>query len=45
MMHNSDTNLILIVDDTPTNLEVHSEALTDAGYDIAVAISGESAIK
>ncbi|BAY63956.1 response regulator receiver sensor signal transduction histidine kinase [Calothrix brevissima NIES-22] len=44
-MQNSDTNLILIVDDTPTNLEVLSEALTDAGFDVAVATSGESAIK
>jgi signal transduction histidine kinase len=44
-MQNLDTNLILIVDDTPTNLEVLSEALTDAGFDVAVATSGESAIK
>lgn len=44
-MQSSDTNLILIVDDTPTNLEVLSEALTDAGFDVAVATSGESAIK
>ncbi|MBD2357845.1 response regulator [Tolypothrix sp. FACHB-123] len=44
-MQNPETNLILIVDDTPTNLEVLSEALTDAGFDVAVATSGESAIK
>ncbi len=44
-MLNSNTNLILIVDDTPTNLEVLSEALTDAGFDVAVATTGESAIK
>jgi signal transduction histidine kinase len=44
-MYISNTNLILIVDDTPTNLEVLSEALTDAGFDIAVATSGESALK
>ena len=37
--------LILIVDDNPTNLEVMSEALSDAGYDIAIATSGERAIK
>jgi signal transduction histidine kinase len=44
-MQNSETNLILIVDDIPTNLEVLSEALTDAGFDVAVATTGESAIK
>ncbi len=44
-MQNSNTNLVLIVDDTPTNLEVLSEALTDAGFDVAVATTGESAIK
>ena len=44
-MQNLETNLILIVDDTPTNLEVLSEALTDAGFDVAVATNGESAIK
>lgn len=36
---------ILVVDDTPANLEVMSEALTDAGYEVAIAISGERAIK
>ncbi|WP_445635083.1 histidine kinase [Nostoc sp. DSM 114161] len=44
-MHLSDTNVILIVDDIPTNLEVLSEALTDAGFDVAVATSGESALR
>ncbi|MBU7586434.1 MAG: response regulator [Nostoc sp. TH1S01] len=44
-MQTSETNLILIVDDTPTNLEVLSEALTDAGFEVAVATSGESAIE
>ncbi|MDZ7962985.1 MAG: response regulator [Aulosira sp. DedQUE10] len=44
-MHNSETNLILIVDDTPTNLEMLSEALADAGFDVAVATTGEIAIK
>jgi signal transduction histidine kinase len=44
-MHNPETNLILIVDDTPTNLEVLSEALTDAGFDVAVATTGEGAIR
>jgi signal transduction histidine kinase len=36
---------ILIVDDSPTNLQVISEALTSAGFQIAVAIDGESAIE
>ncbi|MBX9258280.1 response regulator [Desmonostoc muscorum CCALA 125] len=44
-MHLSDTNVILIVDDIPTNLEVLSEALTDAGFDVAVATSGQSALR
>ncbi|QFS50871.1 response regulator [Nostoc sphaeroides] len=44
-MQTPETNLILIVDDTPTNLEVLSEALTDAGFEVAVATSGESAIE
>lgn len=37
--------LILIVDDTPTNLDVISEALSDAGYTVAIATSGERALK
>ncbi|MBD2534851.1 response regulator [Nostoc flagelliforme FACHB-838] len=44
-MNTSETNLVLIVDDTPTNLEVLSDALTDAGFEVAVATSGESAIE
>ncbi len=44
-MNNLDANVILIVDDTPTNLEVLSEALTDAGFEVAVATNGESALK
>lgn len=44
-MQISTPELILIVDDNPTNLEVMSEALSDAGYDIAIATSGERAIK
>jgi two-component system, NtrC family, sensor kinase len=39
------TTTILIVDDTPENLEVLSEALVTAGYRVAVAIDGESAIE
>ncbi len=36
--------LILIVDDMPTNLEVVSVALNDAGYDVSIATSGERAL-
>jgi signal transduction histidine kinase len=44
-MKKSLTGLILIVDDTPTNLDVISEALSDAGYTVAIATSGERALK
>ncbi len=44
-MKTSVTGLILIVDDNPTNLDVISEALSDAGYNIAIATSGERALK
>lgn len=44
-IQNSMSNLILIVDDTPTNLEVVSETLNDAGFDIAIATSGERALQ
>ncbi|KYC43841.1 hybrid sensor histidine kinase/response regulator [Scytonema hofmannii PCC 7110] len=37
--------LILVVDDTPANLAVTSEALTDAGFEVAIAKDGERAIK
>lgn len=37
--------LVLIVDDNPTNLAVLTQALADAGYDTAVATSGEGAIE
>ncbi|WP_019487383.1 MULTISPECIES: hybrid sensor histidine kinase/response regulator [Kamptonema] len=39
------TGLILIVDDTPTNLDVISEALSNAGYKVAFATSGERALQ
>ena len=44
-MKTSFSGLILIVDDTPTNLDVISEALSDAGYTVAIATSGERALK
>jgi signal transduction histidine kinase len=37
--------LILIVDDTPANLDTISTVLSDAGYEIAVATSGEKALQ
>ncbi|MBD1865555.1 MULTISPECIES: sensor histidine kinase [Trichocoleus] len=40
-----DAPLILVVDDTPTNLEVVTEALGDAGFEVAIATDGERAIK
>jgi signal transduction histidine kinase len=39
------TGLVLIVDDTPINLEVVSEALSDAGFDVAIATSGDRALQ
>ena len=39
------TGLILIVDDIPTNLDVLSETLSTVGYDVAIAISGQRALK
>lgn len=44
-MADTANNLILIVDDNPTNLEVLSKSLSNAGYSIAVATSGETALK
>jgi len=37
--------LILIVDDTPTNLDVLSQTLNEAGYEVAIATSGARALK
>ncbi len=36
---------VLVVDDNPTNLEVISETVMSAGYQVATAISGERALK
>ena len=40
----NDSDLILVVDDTPANLEVLSEALNDADFEVAIATDGELAI-
>ncbi|NEP12216.1 MAG: response regulator [Symploca sp. SIO2C1] len=45
MTQSTESKIILIVDDTPTNLEVLSESLSTAGFEVAVAIDGESAIE
>jgi two-component system, NtrC family, sensor kinase len=37
--------LILIVDDTPANLQVLSAALSHEGYEVGIATNGESAIR
>jgi len=42
---NSNSHSILIVDDNHNNLEVLSETLTRAGFQVAVAIDGETAIE
>jgi CheY-like chemotaxis protein len=39
------TGLILIVDDSPNNLDVISETLTDAGLEVATALTGERALE
>jgi signal transduction histidine kinase len=44
-MNEEITGLILIVDDIPTNLDVISEALSDIGFDVAIATSGERALQ
>ena len=45
MTENSDNQSILIVDDNPNNLEVLAHILTDVGYQVSVAIDGETAIE
>lgn len=44
-MKSAESQGILVVDDNPTNLEVLSESLIQAGYQVAVAIDGESALE
>jgi signal transduction histidine kinase len=39
------TRSILIVDDNPTNLEVLAETLTDSGFQVSVALDGETALE
>ncbi|MEL7358585.1 MAG: EAL domain-containing protein [Cyanobacteria bacterium J06560_6] len=42
---NDRSGLILIVDDTPTNLSLLAQVLGDAGFEVAIATSGERAIE
>lgn len=44
-MHTTEKELILIVDDNPNNLEVIFNILTQSGFEIAVAVNGESALE
>jgi signal transduction histidine kinase len=44
-MFSQDSELILIVDDTPANLDVISDTLNDVGFEVAIAPSGERALK
>ena len=39
------SGLILIVDDTPTNLSLLAQVLGDAGFEVAIATTGERAIE
>ncbi len=40
----SKKELVLIIDDTPANLAVLSEAISDAGFETAIAVDGERAL-
>ncbi len=42
---NSHSGAILIVDDNPTNLEVLSDTLTSSGFQVGVALDGETALE
>lgn len=39
------SGLVLIVDDTPTNLSLLTQVLGDAGFEVAIATNGERAIE
>ncbi|MFN6560213.1 MAG: response regulator [Nostoc sp. ChiSLP01] len=41
----SEESLILVVDDTTTNLEIVLEILTNAGFEVATEVNGEKALK
>ncbi|MFP3813489.1 hypothetical protein SB660_21010, partial [Bacillus sp. SIMBA_005] len=41
----ADRTVVLIVDDTPDNLALLSDALHSTGYTVLVALNGEAALK
>lgn len=43
-MNTTPAQRVLVVDDTPANLSLLLDALTDAGHEILVAESGRSAL-
>jgi len=45
MLNFAENSLILVVDDTITNLEIISDALTNAGFFVATARNGEKALQ
>lgn len=45
MIDQLNKTIILIVDDSPNNLEILAETLTSAGFEIAVALDGETALE
>ncbi|MBD2677066.1 MULTISPECIES: response regulator [Nostoc] len=45
MPHVSEETLILVVDDTTTNLEIVLEILTNAGFEVVTEVNGEKALK
>ncbi|RCJ18703.1 hybrid sensor histidine kinase/response regulator [Nostoc sp. ATCC 43529] len=45
MSNVSEESLILVVDDTTTNLEIVLEILTNAGFEVATEVNGEKALK
>jgi CheY-like chemotaxis protein len=44
MNFNSESNIVLVVDDVPENLAVLHDALDESGYTVLVANNGETAL-
>ncbi|MEB3292559.1 MAG: response regulator [Synechococcales bacterium] len=44
-MNSVESGLILIVDDTPTNIDVIRETLENQGFEVSIAMSGERALQ
>ncbi|MGD1805270.1 hybrid sensor histidine kinase/response regulator [Dapis sp. BLCC M126] len=45
MLSSPSSEYILVIDDTPANLKVIVQTLTDEGYEVSTAISGERGLK